>query len=41
VRVGVGLAEIAADARENVALACAARAIALLGDAILGTWKDS
>ncbi len=41
VRVGLGLVEIAAAVRENVALACGARAIALLGDAVLRTDEDS
>lgn len=39
-RVGVALAEIVAEARGNDALAFAARAIALLGDAVLGTGKS-
>lgn len=40
-RVGLALAEIVAEARGNDALAGGARAIALLGDAVLRTGKDS
>jgi hypothetical protein len=41
VRFGLALIEIAAEARENVALACGARAIVLLGNAVLRTGTDS
>jgi hypothetical protein len=40
VRVGIALAELVAEARGNDALAFAARAVALLGDAVLGTGKS-
>jgi hypothetical protein len=41
IRVGITLTEIIAAARGNDALAYSARAVALLGDAVLGTDKDS
>ena len=40
-RAGLALLEIVAEAKGNDALACGARAIALLGDAVLRTDKNS